>query len=172
LCNDGVLKVICAAADLEQLSVTNSSVTNAGIENIARLKHLRGLRIGSPQVSDAAIGHLSSIRSLDHLNLLGTSVTQDGIRRLRAALPHCDIPMLLIHPTVSQTKVEWKNLRASESALDRLGILDLAPVLAVWEHAEGIGVQSGWLEKHEGKIVRLYVGCNGQPKSTTFWGTH
>jgi hypothetical protein len=42
-------------------------------------------------VTDAGLEHLAGLKNLAQLNLKGTAVTDQGIAKLKAALPNCNI---------------------------------------------------------------------------------
>ena len=52
------------------------------------------LNLYGPEYGDATIEHLAAFKSLQSLSLNQTSVSSTGLRKLRLALPDCQIEML------------------------------------------------------------------------------
>ena len=77
--------------DLEFLSFARTSFSDADLLPISELKSLKHLVIGDTAVSDAGIESLTKHKSLQVLDIIRTKITPDGIARLRAALPNCDV---------------------------------------------------------------------------------
>jgi hypothetical protein len=72
-------------------------ISTDDITVISRLKLLRILAIGGPNVTDETIGPISELRNLEYLYLSRTNVTDDGVKLLREALPDLKISMLADH---------------------------------------------------------------------------
>ena len=51
------------------------------------MTRLRKLLLAATSVSDAALMHLTSLAQLDELNLHNTQVTDEGVKKLKQALP-------------------------------------------------------------------------------------
>lgn len=103
--------------DLHGLSLHSSSVTSDGLAYLAKFRALRRLDLGQiwPRISRGSIPHLLKMSELRYLSLLGadvsdndiqwlsrlekleildlgyTKVTPNGIHRLHAALPNCEV---------------------------------------------------------------------------------
>lgn len=60
-------------------------------EDLAKLDFVEELDLRSTEITDAAIPHLSSLKNLRLLMVSQTYLTQDGIRRLKTALPNCHV---------------------------------------------------------------------------------
>jgi hypothetical protein len=78
---DSGCKYIGALPYLDELTLTKTLVTNAGIE------HLRGLNISylvldETAITDHGLSHLSGMTSLDWLQLCDTKITDDGLMHL------------------------------------------------------------------------------------------
>ncbi|MFO0966700.1 MAG: hypothetical protein U0793_14095 [Gemmataceae bacterium] len=61
------------------------------MKDLAGLKSLQALNLGSTTVTDAGLKELAGMTSLRWLNLHGTRVTAAGIAALRNELPACKI---------------------------------------------------------------------------------
>ena len=105
-------------ADLRNLKILHlggTKVTDAGLQHLSRLQKLETLRLGGTEISDTGLKYLRTLKNLSSLDLYktavtdtgledlaglprvqslylsGTRATADGIRKLRRALPHCQI---------------------------------------------------------------------------------
>jgi uncharacterized protein (DUF2384 family) len=72
---------------LGQLSLDNTQVTDAGLEQLKGLPSLRHLSLRNTQVSDAGLEHLKGLPNLQWLFLRSTQVTDAGVLDLKKALP-------------------------------------------------------------------------------------
>jgi len=78
--------------NLEDLDLYRTNITDAGLEHVKGLKHLRYLNLHwQKKVTDAGLEHLKGLESLQHLDLRGTKVTDGGVENLQRALPNCKI---------------------------------------------------------------------------------
>ncbi len=83
--------------DLERLDLTSTEglggpkVSDAGVHHLTALSNLRHLSLIGADVSDASLGQLVKLTRLRSLNLIGTQVTTEGLRKLKFALPNCEI---------------------------------------------------------------------------------
>ena len=66
-------------------------VTDAGVKHLAAVPGLRDVRLADTRVGDGAVDDLAKLTGLKHLNVTGNRFTADGVRRLRAALPGCQV---------------------------------------------------------------------------------
>ncbi len=72
------------AADLEITAAhVPDPVNDDGLKCLKWLPDLRRLEIASPNVTDAGLGHVLSLRNLESLSLIRTKVTEAGLARLR-----------------------------------------------------------------------------------------
>jgi hypothetical protein len=77
--------------NLQMLGLSGTKVTDRGMAHIGNLPKLVYLALSDTTVSDQSIETLITMDSLQDVELYRTNVTQDGIRRLRDALPQCMI---------------------------------------------------------------------------------
>ncbi|MGD9722948.1 MAG: hypothetical protein AB7O59_21240 [Pirellulales bacterium] len=89
--DDAGLLQLAAASELEQLTFRSAVVTDAGLTQLAALKHLTSLTIAAPHITDVGLISLEELPNLTLVELISTDVTADGVARLRAALPKCDV---------------------------------------------------------------------------------
>ena len=77
--------------NLTSLSLAGTQISDAGLANISGLKKLVRLSLAQTSVTDAGLAHLYGLTNLEYLSLLDTSATTAGVRKLRRALPNCEI---------------------------------------------------------------------------------
>jgi hypothetical protein len=77
--------------NLSVLYMSDTAVTDAGLVHLEGLKGLRELNLHFTKVTDRGLVQLQELRQLGYLYLDGTDVTDAGVRRLKAALPRCDV---------------------------------------------------------------------------------
>ena len=74
------------------LDLTDTQVTDVGLEALAPLTNLKWLYLSGTQVTDVGLAALAaSLTNLKWLYLAGTQVTDAGLAALRKALPNCQI---------------------------------------------------------------------------------
>ena len=61
------------------------------MEHLAGLEGLVRLELRQTRITDAATQTLARLKTLKVLDLSQTGVTDDGLKKLRAALPGCDV---------------------------------------------------------------------------------
>jgi uncharacterized membrane protein/YHS domain-containing protein len=69
---------------LVSLDLAGTSVTDAGLAQVAAMPHLKRLHLERTALTDAALTCLSALQELEYLNLYGTSVTDAGLDRLKS----------------------------------------------------------------------------------------
>ena len=78
--------------ELRELNLNGAQVSARGLEKLAGLANLDKLHLyGAKPVRDGAIAVLSSLPRLRWVDLKDTSVTAEGVEKLRAAKPQCVI---------------------------------------------------------------------------------
>ncbi len=76
---------------LRTLYLGHTQITDAGLRHLKGLVHLRCLELRGTKVTDAGLLHLTGFAQLERLYLGGSNVTYEGVKRLRQALPKCNI---------------------------------------------------------------------------------
>lgn len=74
---------------LQELYLSNTSVTDEGLWQLAALHGLRRLYIYHTAITDAGLLYLSELCELKWLTCSGTAITEWGLNRFRQALPGC-----------------------------------------------------------------------------------
>jgi hypothetical protein len=75
---------------LRSLTVMRCGMDNTGVEHISGLAGLESLNLhADPGVTDASIASLKKLAALKTLNVGETGISDDGLTKLRTALPAC-----------------------------------------------------------------------------------
>jgi hypothetical protein len=77
--DDEAMKHVARLSDLEDLSLGAAPITDQGIAHLRPLKNLRWLGTASPHITDDVFATLADMPGLIHVDLTGTSVTQQGV---------------------------------------------------------------------------------------------
>ena len=85
--DDSTIELISSLRELEELFLTG--ITDDDLKHVGRLHNLRILVIRDNPISDRGLDHLHSLRTLEQINIIKTKVTDDGVAKLRKALPNC-----------------------------------------------------------------------------------
>jgi len=90
--DDEGLKSIGLLAKLRSIELDRTQITDAGIEYLEGLREsLRSLSLCHTNLTDEAIVHLEKLTNLGGIDLFGTQLTEEGVKRLQHALPDCFI---------------------------------------------------------------------------------
>ena len=74
------------------VGITFTKMTDARLEHLKGLENLRWwLYLNGTNVTDAGLEHLTGLSNLEALDLTGTRVTAEGVKKLQQALPNCKI---------------------------------------------------------------------------------
>jgi hypothetical protein len=76
---------------LERLRLSRTQISDVSLQHLAGLTRLTKLYLDDTQISDAGLEHLKGLTNLAVLDLEDTQVTSDGVKKLREALPNCEI---------------------------------------------------------------------------------
>ena len=88
---DNVLSEVKKFNNLTWLNLKNTEVTDRGIENIVKLPYLSYLNLVSSKVTDQCIDSLAKMKNLKEVYFWNSEVTENGVKRLRTALPDSKI---------------------------------------------------------------------------------
>lgn len=64
------------------LTLTNTRITDAGLEQLGRMRHLKRLELRGSKISDAGLVHFQAFPDLDFLVLSETAVSDAGLPQL------------------------------------------------------------------------------------------
>lgn len=111
------MRQLTELADLEDLQLVRTQVTDAGLVHLKQLTRLSSLYLNGTQATDAGLVHLEGVSWLHYLDLSGTQVTDEGLRHVKD------------HTTLRE--LELKDTRITDNGLEclkeltSLGELDL-----------------------------------------------
>jgi hypothetical protein len=115
--SDDALSAVGQLVGLEELFLSDSAVTDAGLVHVRHLRHLRDLDLTNTPITDDGIVHLRMLTRLSELRLNATGVSDGGLCQLR------DLTQLRVLG-LSDTDVSDEGL-AQLVGLPRLEELDL-----------------------------------------------
>ncbi len=70
------------AANIVDLNLAHTHITDAGLSAIAAMPNLQRLRLDRTATTDEGLGYLTKLNKLAYLNLYGTAVTDQGLKTL------------------------------------------------------------------------------------------
>jgi serine/threonine protein kinase len=88
---DSGMRQVKDIAGLKRLYLEHSAITDAGLEPLKDIPDLWELSLSHTAITDAGLLHLHSMKSLHGISLQSTRITADGLKKLREALPKCNI---------------------------------------------------------------------------------
>jgi internalin A len=88
---DAGLKHLAKLKQLATIALDETNVTDDGLAHLAGLTNLTQVVLRQTAVTDAGMVHLTKLPRLSHVDLTGSKVTDAGAKRLKEALPKCNI---------------------------------------------------------------------------------
>ena len=85
---DEVLEMIAQNPHLDELDLTATGITDAGLQHLQGHAKLQTLWVGHTNLTDASIRILSSLPSLARIECSGTGISAAGLSKLRQAKPN------------------------------------------------------------------------------------
>lgn len=85
------LKELHGMPELHALHLHSCPITNEALSDIPRRDTLSELGLANSRVTEAAVEQLEQFKALRQLNVEGTTISNDGLLRLKKALPQCHI---------------------------------------------------------------------------------
>ena len=74
-----------------EVILNQTSATDADLQYVAQLKHVKALDVSNTQITDDGLKHLEKLDSLEVVTLDNTKVTPEGVERLSKALPKTQV---------------------------------------------------------------------------------
>jgi Leucine-rich repeat (LRR) protein len=74
--------------NLEELDLSNSQITDAGLAHLKTLTKLEDLDLSATNVTDAGLAYLEGLSALKYVYLRGTKVTAAGVDNLQRPEPY------------------------------------------------------------------------------------
>lgn len=88
-CDDVALSHITHLAGLQELCLSDTSVTDQGLALIRHLHSLQRISIYNTPVGDSGLANLITVKNLRWLTCSGTAISEDGFTQFRRLKPHC-----------------------------------------------------------------------------------
>jgi serine/threonine protein kinase len=88
---DDGLKSLLTAPLLRRLDIGATHVTDRGIETLAQMPALSDITLSELKITDACVASLCKFKQLKKLNILSTGISAAGLKKLKSALPNCEI---------------------------------------------------------------------------------
>lgn len=82
--SDNTLAAFPPLINLTDLDLSDTKVTDAGLEHLKELAALQNLNLRNTDITDAGLEHLKSLTSLQVLDLRDTDITVAGLERLKS----------------------------------------------------------------------------------------
>jgi acetyl esterase/lipase len=76
---------------LRKLFLTDTKVDDSGVTHLNGMKRLELVGLSGTRITDAALDHLRGLTGLKSLFCIGTGVTDTGVEKLQRALPQCQV---------------------------------------------------------------------------------
>lgn len=87
--DDSALSHLAHLSGLQELYLSNTTVSDEGLRQLAPLHGLRRLYIYHTDISDTGLSNLTALSGLKWLTCSGTGITEEGLAGFRQALPGC-----------------------------------------------------------------------------------
>ena len=71
--------------------MSDTQITDAGVEYLKRLTNFLWLNLDGSQVTDAGLAHLKGLAKLKYLFLYRTQITDAGVNDRKQSLPHLNV---------------------------------------------------------------------------------
>ena len=84
---------------MQSLILSNGTqITDNGLAHLKGMTRLQVLALmGCGQITDAGLEHLAGLKQLRKLSFANSQITDDGVRKLQATLPKCEIKSVSVH---------------------------------------------------------------------------
>lgn len=87
--NDTALAHLAHLSGLQELYLSNTTISDEGLRQLGKLRGLNRLYIYHTSISDKGLLNLTKLTGLKWLTCSGTDITEEGLARFRQALPGC-----------------------------------------------------------------------------------
>ena len=88
---DEALEKICHLTGLQELYLSNTSITDDGLKHLTCLTSLKRLYLYHTEITDQGLPNLRQLNWLRWITFSGTQVSERGLAELREALPDCKV---------------------------------------------------------------------------------
>lgn len=113
---DKGIEALTKCRDLEELSIGSPGITDAGMDQVAKLTNLRNLNLfGCDNVTDKGLARLAELKSLTNLYIAHADITISGLNRLNSLS--------------NLTRLHAYDLRRGGAVLDLSGLANLEDMI-------------------------------------------
>jgi hypothetical protein len=84
-------RLLSTLPELEELWLESQDAGDGAVNHLSQMRSMKKLTLYGLQITDEGLRQLSQLRQLEELGVEKTNVTADGIRRIKAQLPKCQI---------------------------------------------------------------------------------
>jgi hypothetical protein len=88
--------ILARLTNLQQLTIITHVIDDPQLSFLAGMKNLRRLELTSVPCDDRAVENIARLQNLEWIDIAFSSMSAEGLDRLRAALPHCNTEMLAL----------------------------------------------------------------------------
>ncbi|MFO0821938.1 MAG: protein kinase [Gemmataceae bacterium] len=73
------------------INLNSTKVTDAGLASLKDWNQIKSLNVGNTSVSDASVEMITQLKMLQSLIIVSSKISSESVKKLKAALPSCDI---------------------------------------------------------------------------------
>ncbi|MCH8830087.1 MAG: hypothetical protein IID45_10975 [Planctomycetes bacterium] len=121
--SDAQLVQLRRLAHIQSLWISSEKITDTGLSHLKGLVKLHSLSLTCPKITDAGLLHLEGMAKLRMLQLVNTKITDAGLKKLKVALPKCNV--LVVRLPVPAKPIDDAKDRTPEkraiAAIERFG---------------------------------------------------
>ena len=81
--SDAELACLKHLADIKELDLSGTPITNAGMKHLKGLTNLQQLNLWACKIDDAGVAHLANLKNLHELNINATNITNAGLEHFK-----------------------------------------------------------------------------------------
>jgi hypothetical protein len=89
--DDSALAHVTHLTGLQELCLSNTTVSEEGLAHLAPLSGLQRISIYHTAIGDRGLNNLTCLKGLKWLTCSGTSISEEGLKRLRQEMPGCKV---------------------------------------------------------------------------------
>ena len=113
---DAGVEPLCAMPEMQDLFFGRSKITDAGVARLCScLKRLRSLCLAASLITDKGLVSISELPELQDLNVFYTNVTDSGVARLKHALPNLNVTYESETNDLAKLRADIAQIRSGES---------------------------------------------------------
>lgn len=101
-------KLASVAANVRQLNLAGTKITDQALDTVAKMNHLTELRLDRTSITDAGLAKLAQLPALQSLNLVSTGISDEGLKTIASikSLRNVYLWQSKVTPTAAKTFAE------------------------------------------------------------------